>query len=107
MRIITDYSDSVSLKDALRDIDVVISTVSGEAIASQPEIARAAKASGAQLFVPSDFGTNIDDSTDGFHGVKNSLKTLLREIKLPYTSFYTGGFTDYFYSAYVITTLND
>ena len=75
MRIIAGYSDSESLKDALRDIDVVISTVSSEAIASQPEIARAAKASGAQLFVPSDFGTNIDDSTDGFHGIKNSLKT--------------------------------
>ena len=98
MRIITDYTDSTSLGAALRSIDVVISTVSGAAVSSQPIIARAAKASGAQLFVPSDFGSSVDGHSEGVYGVKNNLKTILREeIKLPYAAFYNGAFTDYLF----------
>lgn len=93
--------DPTSLETALRGSDVVISTISGDAITSQPTIARAAKAGGAQLFVPSDFGSDLDghQNMEGVFGMKSNLKTVLRdEFELPFVSFNNGGFPDYFFA---------
>ena len=105
LRIITDYTDAVSLETALRGTDVVISTistVSDEALAAHTTVVRAAAAAGAQLFVPSDFGSKLDGHTEGIYGVKNEVKTILREFNLPFASFYNGGLVDRYFSPCVI-----
>lgn len=87
-----DYADAAGLADALRGVEVVISTLSGDGWAIQPALADAAKAAGVKLFVPSEFGT----ATEGLGpdvpilGDKAKLHAHLESIGLPYARFYTG-----------------
>ena len=91
-----DYSSPSSLQSALSGVDVVISTVGAAALGLQDTIASSAKAAGVKLFVPSEFGNPTEGATTGPLGIKNALrKKLKEEIKLPYTAFFTGPFTDY------------
>lgn len=105
MRTVTGYTDAASLETALRGTDVVISTmstVSDEALAAHATVARAAAAAGAQLFVPSDFGSSLDGHTKGIYGAKNEVKTISRELNLPFASFYNGALVDRYFSPCVI-----
>ena len=85
----------------MRGSEVVICAVPVQVAALQDPIARAAKAADVKLFVLSDFGTSTDSFENNLghrFGVKQSMKKLLREkIDLPYVSFYTGAFTDFFF----------
>lgn len=96
-----DYTDVASLTPVLRGSEVVICTLPVPVAALQAPIARAAKAAGAQLFVLSDFGSSTDSFENNIKhrfGVKQSMKKVLREeIGIPYVSFYTGAFTDFFF----------
>jgi hypothetical protein len=76
--------DSDDATAALKDIDVLISTVSGMAIKTQSKLIPAAAKAGIKLFVPANWsfdkesrGTFIDDVTEGMHqeAVKAGLKT--------------------------------
>ena len=63
-----DLSDPVSLNAATRGIDVVISAVQGGRdiiVDGQVALARAAHASGARRFIPSDFALNIWEAPQG------------------------------------------
>ena len=96
-----DYSNEGSIKHALTGVDVVISTISGEALDVQGKIAVAAKEVGVKLFVPSDFGNVTDGETEGFFGAKGNIKVQLKALGLPYAAFYTGPFADYVWAPYV------
>lgn len=87
----------MSLASAFANIDVVISTVAGEAVAKQFNIAKAAKSASVKLFVPSEFGCDNRNATEDIFLVKKQLPGQLEEIGLPYSLFITGAFTDWFF----------
>ena len=89
-----DYTSTTSLSAALRNVDVVISTLSGGGWAYQPALADAAKEAGVGLFVPSEFGlqTTAVSESSMLWG-KRALHLKLNEIKLPYVLFWTGMFS--------------
>ncbi|KAI0300682.1 NAD-P-binding protein [Multifurca ochricompacta] len=95
-----DYSNKVSVKNALVGVDVVISTLASTVLHLQVGLAEAAKEAGAKLFVPSEFGAQTEGETEGFLGFKASIQTQLKAVGLPYTLFYTGGFADFIWTSY-------
>jgi uncharacterized protein YbjT (DUF2867 family) len=89
-----EYTDVPALTAALAGTHVVISTISLFAIDAQVPIAEAAKAAGAKLFLPSEFG-GPTDNLQGVFGAKGALHAKLREVGPPQLLVYTGPFSDY------------
>jgi len=89
-----EYTDVPTLTAALAGTHVVISTISLFAIDAQVPIAEAAKAAGAKLFLPSEFG-GPTDNLQGVFGAKGALHAKLREVGPPQLLVYTGPFSDY------------
>jgi uncharacterized protein YbjT (DUF2867 family) len=100
-----DYSNDESIKRALTGVEVVVSTISGEALDVQGKIAAAAKEVDVKLFVPSDFGGITEGATEGLFGVKANIQSQLKALGIPYAVFYTGPFADYVWSSYVIRVI--
>ena len=100
-----DYSNNESIKHALTGVEVVISTISGtpEALDVQKKIAAAAKEADVKLFVPSEFGGNTEGETEGMFGAKANIQGQLKELGIPYATFYTGPFADYIWASYVLS----
>jgi NmrA-like family len=95
-----EYTDVPALTSALTGTHVVISTISFMAIDAQVHIAQAAKAAGASLFVPSEFG-GPTDAQQGLFGAKGGLHAKLREVGPPLLLVYTGPFADASWGEYV------
>ncbi|KAL3697210.1 hypothetical protein R1sor_011286 [Riccia sorocarpa] len=98
-----DVDDRESLLAALRQVDVVISSVSGGALASQVKILEAAKETGTiKRFIPSEFGNDVDKLEIDFkilEGVFQTKRDVRREIEksgIPYTFVIPGGYAGYF-----------
>ncbi|KAH9993632.1 NAD-P-binding protein [Russula vinacea] len=89
-----EFTDVPALTAALAGAHVVISTISLFAIDAQVPIAEAAKAAGASLFVPSEFG-GPTDNLEGVFGAKGTLHAKLREVGPPLVLVYSGPFADY------------
>jgi predicted dinucleotide-utilizing enzyme len=89
-----EYTDVSALTTALGGVHVVISTVSAFALDSQVHIAQAAKAAGAQVFIPSEFGGPTEHLKDNQLGLKGALHAKLREVGPPLLLVYTGPFSD-------------
>jgi len=90
----TDYSDKAALVASLAGVDVIISTLTHYALDQQVPIAEVAKEAGVKLFVPSEFGMATDTATDGLLGLKANIARKIRDLGLPTTLFFTGGFSD-------------
>ena len=90
-----DYSNQPTLVAAFQDVEVVISLVSGspDGIQNQKALADAAKAAGAKVFAPSEFGSP-SAKPEGRAASKVEIQDHLREIGLPYAVFYTGPWSD-------------
>ncbi|KAH9055465.1 NAD-P-binding protein [Lactarius vividus] len=89
-----EYTDVSALTIALSGAHVVISTISAFALDSQVQIAQAAKAAGAQAFIPSEFGGPTEHLKDNVLGAKGALHAKLREVGPPLLLVYTGPFSD-------------
>ncbi|KAJ7857256.1 hypothetical protein B0H14DRAFT_2751350 [Mycena olivaceomarginata] len=76
-------------------VDVVISTVAYEGLASQNSLVDAAKLAGVKLFVPSEFGFPTDGLTEGVLGAKGRFAAYLKSINMPSTRIFTGAWTDW------------
>jgi hypothetical protein len=86
------------LVDAFKGVQVVISTVGIVALGQQKDLARAAKEAGVKLFAPSEYGGQSHLITHFVYLAKKEIQDYLKEIKLPYTLFYTGVFPDTFFT---------
>ena len=73
----------------------MISAISTVAVDQQEALAKAAKAAGVNLFVPSEYGTDSEDATSGPFLAKKRLAEFLKEINLPYVKIFTGLWTDH------------
>ncbi|KAL3697214.1 hypothetical protein R1sor_011290 [Riccia sorocarpa] len=99
-----DVGDRESLVAALRQVDVVISSVNqAEALSSQVNILEAAKETGTiKRFIPSEFGNEVDRLEIDFkvlEGVFQKKRNVRREIEksgIPYTVVLNGGFAGIF-----------
>ena len=97
-----DYSNDESIKRAFTGVDVVISTVAIAVLDIQEKLAVAAKNADVKLFVPSEFGNITEGDTEGLHGTKANIQRQLKAMDLPYALFYTGKFSDFGWSSYVL-----
>lgn len=91
---VVDYSSLDSLIGALKDVDVVVSTVNGPGFYAQRLLADAAKHVGVKLFVPSEFGVCTQKITWGPMMFKPEFHRYLDSINLPRAIFYNGAFSD-------------
>lgn len=66
-----DYSNGTELEAALKGHEVVISTFAEAGVVVQPGLAKAAKAAGIKLFVPSEYGF-----VRLIHGIENQGQVL-------------------------------
>jgi len=90
-----NYADESSIVAAFKGIDVVISTLGVGVVDQQDVLARAAKAAGVKLFVPSEYGVTTENATSGPLLIKKKFAESLKEINLPYVKIFTGLWTDY------------
>ncbi|KAJ7336274.1 hypothetical protein DFH08DRAFT_706477 [Mycena albidolilacea] len=95
--VLVDYDDAAAVTAVLEEnkIDVVISTVAYEGLASQNSLVDAAKLAGVKLFVPSEFGFPTDGLTEGVLGAKGRFAAYLKSINMPSTRIFTGAWTDW------------
>ncbi|KAI8320182.1 NAD(P)-binding protein [Martensiomyces pterosporus] len=93
-----DYADELSLVDALTGQDAVLSTIAGEALLSQIDIARAAEKAGVKYFIPSGFGSDINHPGNKdvtLFAPKRAVQKALHETSLGYVIVSTGFFVDH------------
>jgi len=96
-----DYSDTNALTKALANQDVVISTVGGEATATNfgELLVQAAIDANVKWFIPSEFGINIEDPSAKipFLSTKLAVANLLKknQSRIAYTFITTGTFLDW------------
>ena len=89
--VVVDYNNPSTFESAFTNVDVVISTVSGPAIAKQQDLAMAAKTASVKLFVQSEFGDPTEKATQGRMFLqKRAFHDKSRELNLPYSLFFTG-----------------
>jgi len=94
--------DHASLVEAVKKVDVVISTVGGEQIADQFNIVRAIKEVGTvKRFLPSEFGNDVDNSHEvepakSVFELKAKVRRAIEAEGIPYTYVSSNCFAGYF-----------
>lgn len=96
---VVSYDDEKSLVDALTGVDVLISAVPAEGLVTvQTQLIKASKASGVQLFFPSEYGGYFDDIPNHPSPLiedKKIARKVAAEAGLPVCVFRTGAFPEY------------
>ncbi|KAL3697224.1 hypothetical protein R1sor_011300 [Riccia sorocarpa] len=100
-----DVDDHESLVAALRQVDVVISSVNGGAVPSQVKILEAAKETGTiKRFIPSEFGNEVDrleidlKILEAVFQTKRNVRREIEKSEIPYTFVISGGFAGWYVS---------
>ncbi|CAE6370120.1 Isoflavone reductase homolog P3 [Rhizoctonia solani AG-1 IB] len=91
------YEDESSIFEALKGVDVLVSTVAPAAMPAQFTLIKAAKAAGVKLFFPSEYGGTYEDPSNDISPFLQLKKTIINTAKqfgLPYAVLSTGGFID-------------
>ncbi|OAY25201.1 phenylcoumaran benzylic ether reductase Betv6 [Manihot esculenta] len=97
-----DIHDHESLVKAIKQVDVVISTVAGLQLPDQVKIIAAIKEAGnVKRFLPSEFGTDVDrvhpvEPAASNFGLKAKIRRAIEAEEIPYTYVVSNGFAGYF-----------
>ncbi|KAJ3694316.1 hypothetical protein LUZ60_009796 [Juncus effusus] len=97
-----DLNDHESLVNAIKGVDVVISTVGGAQIADQIKIIKAIKEAGnVKRFLPSEFGSDVDrvhtvEPAKSIFGLKASIRRSIEAEGIPFTIVSSNYFAGYF-----------
>nr|GEX96754.1 isoflavone reductase-like protein [Tanacetum cinerariifolium] len=100
--LIGDIHDHASLVNAIKQVDVVISTVGGELVADQVKLIAAIQEAGnVKRFLPSEFGTDIDhvnaiEPAKSMYKGKIAIRRAVEAAKIPHTFVACNGFAGYF-----------
>ncbi|KAK1433298.1 hypothetical protein QVD17_10208 [Tagetes erecta] len=100
--LIGDIHDHESLVNAIKQVDVVISTVGGELVADQVKLIAAIKEAGnVKRFLPSEFGTDVDhvnaiEPAKSVFAGKASIRRAVEAANIPHTFVSCNGFAGYF-----------
>jgi uncharacterized protein YbjT (DUF2867 family) len=97
--------DVPSLENALRGVDLVVSTLSGPTVGKQINLIHAAKAAGVKRFIPSEFGTDIKSLKEAGHTVaffepKLAVRAELQKVGLEYVLIENGFFYTFLLSPF-------
>ncbi|VDC07393.1 unnamed protein product [Peniophora sp. CBMAI 1063] len=98
---VEDYSSVQEVSKALSGVEVVFSTLSHLVLDLELPIAEAAKAAGAQLFVPSEYGLSTDGHTNGILASKAAVDKQIRALGIATTRFFVGMFGDIIWSPFL------
>ncbi|CAE6355205.1 unnamed protein product [Rhizoctonia solani] len=92
-----NYEDETELTEALKGVDIVLSTLnSGGITDAQPNLLRASKKAGVKLFMPSEFGDPFEGEAESeIFRAKRELHKLAKELEMPIAVILTGLFPDY------------
>jgi len=101
-----DLKDISSLKEALKGVDVVLSTVTGDTfVQGQLNLIEASKAAGVKRFFPAEFGGehNLEDegSVPLPYQWKQSVSDAVAKSGLEWTLIHNGVFLEYFFSPFI------
>ncbi|GMH02774.1 hypothetical protein Nepgr_004613 [Nepenthes gracilis] len=98
-----DLYDHESLLKAIKEVDVVISTVGHALLADQTKIIAAIKEAGANIkrFLPSEFGNDVDrvhavEPAKTAFGIKAGIRRIVEAEGIPYTYVSSNFFAGYF-----------
>ncbi|PWA90549.1 isoflavone reductase [Artemisia annua] len=100
--LIGDIHDHASLVNAIKQVDVVISTVGGELAADQVKLIAAIKEAGnVKRFLPSEFGTDVDhvnaiEPAKSMYKGKIAIRRAVEAAKIPHTFVSCNLFAGYF-----------
>ncbi|KAI0060609.1 NAD-P-binding protein [Artomyces pyxidatus] len=94
-----DYADAHAVKKALAGVDVVLSTLPIPALDVELAVAKASRAAGVKLFVPSEYGLLAITERVTPEKVVNQEK--MKAMGLPYTTFFCGPWADTMFSPYL------
>lgn len=101
--VVGDLSDNASLVAALKQVDVVISTVGGGQLLDQAKLLTAAKEAGTiKRFLPSEFGNDVDqieldvEVTKDLFGAKRQIRRLVEQSGIPFTYVSAGSYAGYY-----------
>ncbi|KAF8205959.1 hypothetical protein K438DRAFT_1578686 [Mycena galopus ATCC 62051] len=92
-----DLTDAAAIATVLKEhnVDVVLSTLTTAATASQKSLVDAAKLAAIKLFVPSEYGMPTDGYAEGPLSEKNKIAAYLKSVSIPSTRIFTGLFTEF------------
>ncbi|NP_001312742.1 isoflavone reductase homolog A622-like [Nicotiana tabacum] len=97
-----DISNQESLLKAIKQVDVVISTVGGQQFADQVNIIKAIKEAGnIKRFLPSEFGFDVDhahaiEPAASLFALKVKIRRMIEAEGIPYTYVICNWFADFF-----------
>lgn len=97
-----DLNDHESLVEAIKQVDVVISTVGGFQLADQVKIIDAIKEAGnVKRFLPSEFGIDVDrtsavEPAKSIFAIKSQIRREVEAAGIPYTYVSSNNFAGYF-----------
>ncbi|KAJ9135814.1 hypothetical protein P3X46_032949 [Hevea brasiliensis] len=97
-----DVHDHKGLVKAIKQVDVVISTVGAELMAEQHKIVSAIKEAGnVKRFLPSEFGGDVDlsqvvEPATDYIELKRKIRRAVEAEGIPYTFIVSNGFAQYF-----------
>ncbi|XP_071731336.1 isoflavone reductase homolog A622-like [Rutidosis leptorrhynchoides] len=100
--LIGDINDHESLVNAIKQVDVVISTVGGKLVADQVNLIAAIKEAGnVKRFLPSEFTTDVDHVTaiepaKSSFAAKATIRRAIEAAQIPHTFVSCNGFAGYF-----------
>lgn len=97
-----DLADHESLVKAIKQVDVVISTLGGAQVDDQVKLIAAIKEAGnIKRFLPSEFGIDVDrhhavEPVASFFGQKAKIRRAIEAERIPYTYISSNAFAGYF-----------
>ncbi|KAF2305493.1 hypothetical protein GH714_005730 [Hevea brasiliensis] len=100
-KILGDVHDHEGLVKAIKQVDVVISTVGAELMAEQHKIVSAIKEAGnVKRFLPSEFGGDVDlsqvvEPATDYIELKRKIRRAVEAEGIPYTFIVSNGFAQY------------
>ncbi|KAJ6570212.1 hypothetical protein DFH09DRAFT_917274 [Mycena vulgaris] len=92
-----DFNNAAAVAAVFREhrVDVVLSTITTTAAASQRSLVEAARLAAVKLFAPSEYGMPSEGRTEGILGAKNQRPEDLKSAGIPSVRFYTGMFIEW------------
>ena len=92
---VVDYSDESTFLPAMEGIEVVVTALNFNALEKQKDLMKVAKPAGVKLFVTTDYGVPLDNSTTDIWAPKVNLNKWFKEFGFPYTRVICGGWPEY------------
>jgi hypothetical protein len=93
--VVVDYSDESTFLPAMEGVDVVVTALGFNALEKQKDLVKVAKTAGVKLFVTTDYGVPMENSTTGIWAPKININKWFEEFGFPYARIICGGWPEH------------